>query len=193
MFENLHHVIRAQEGDREAFGALVEGNWNGLVAFARVVLAGREDAEDAVQEALHTAWTRLPTLREPGAFPAWVRRIVHRCCLARLRRASRWTLVPLIDDLDAADADFRVTGDGRQTSGDTSHDSTEPPNQTTGDIARALAALSPRQRAVIFLGEIEGWHDDEIAIALGLKRPTIRIHRARARAKLKQLFREETP
>lgn len=182
MVDSFKLVMRAQDGDREAFGELVEESWSGLVAFARVVLAGRDEAEDAVQEALHTAWQRLPALREPVAFPAWIRRIVHRCCLARLRKASRMTIVPLIDDLDH-DASGHASSE---------HDQPDPPNQTTGDIARALAALSPRQRAVIFLGEIEGWRDDEIADVLGLRRPTIRIHRARARAKLKQLFGEET-
>ncbi len=79
-------VLRARGGDREAFGDLVESSWRQLVALARGVLAGDEGAEDVVQDALVHAWQRLWTLRRPERFDAWMRRIVTRRCLTRLRR-----------------------------------------------------------------------------------------------------------
>ena len=164
-------VAAAQNGDQEAFGAVVEASWLPLIKLARTVLAGAGDAEDVVQDALLTGWTRLPTLRQPAAFAGWIRKIVYRACLARLR-ADRRAGVGLLP--------ASASGSTPSTA----------PNQVTGDIGRALAALPPRQRAVIFLGDIEGYTDAEIAATLGLRRPTVRIHRMRARSRLRRRFEE---
>ena len=80
-------VDRAQGGDRAAYGELVEMTWPRLVALARAILAGDDNAEDIVQEALVGAWTKLDSLRRPEKFPAWIRRIVSRRCYAHLRRS----------------------------------------------------------------------------------------------------------
>ncbi len=79
-------VRHARAGDREAFGDLVEQLWPGLVALARGVLGTDADAEDVAQEALIHAWKRLWTLRRPESFVPWVRRIVTRRSLTRVRR-----------------------------------------------------------------------------------------------------------
>src|SRR5688572_4327654 len=93
-------VLRARAGDADAFGELVEELWAPLVGLARAVLAGDAEAEDVVQEALVVAWRRLPELRDPARFPAWVRRIVVRRCLGQLRRRR---LRPVAAQLPAGD------------------------------------------------------------------------------------------
>jgi RNA polymerase sigma-70 factor (ECF subfamily) len=57
-------------------------------ACALSLLRDRQLAEDAAQDALVTAWLNLDNLREPAAFPAWLRRIVTTRC-GRIRRARQ--------------------------------------------------------------------------------------------------------
>lgn len=152
----------AQRGDREAFGGLVERYWPEMVALARTVLAGDAEAEDLVQEAFVHAWQRLGSLRRPESFPAWMRRIVVRRCLRWARRNP-----PREELRDAA-----APGPGAERL----------------DVPRVLAALAPRQRAVVYLTEVEGWTDREAARILGLLPATVRVHRFRALKRLRTLL-----
>jgi RNA polymerase sigma-70 factor, ECF subfamily len=156
-------AARAQTGDRDAFGALVELHWAALVRLARSVVGDRE-AEDVVQDALVVAWRRLPSLRRPGAFPAWVRRAVLRRCL---RHARRW--LPLVA-LDAAPEPAADDGDADLR------------------VRSVLSRLAPRQRAVMHLTVIEGCSDAEIGVLMGIAAASVRSHRRRARHRLEALW-----
>ena len=65
------------DGD-EAFGALIDQFWESAVRWAMAVLGDLDQAEDAAQEAFIQAYRQIADLREPTAFPAWLRR--PRCC-----------------------------------------------------------------------------------------------------------------
>jgi RNA polymerase sigma-70 factor (ECF subfamily) len=155
-------VLRARSGDREAFGELVERHWSEMVALARTTLAGDAEAEDLVQEAFVHAWQRLASLRRPESFPAWLRRIVVRRCLRWARRNPPRQEIP----------EGAAAGPGEERL----------------DVARVLAALAPRQRAVIYLTEVEGWTPREAARILGLLPATVRVHRFRALKRLRLLL-----
>lgn len=166
-------VARAAAGDVAAFSSLVADHWARLVRLARSVL-GDADAEDAVQDGLVVAWERLPGLREPAAFRPWVTRVVARTCLARARRrARRPGHAPL-----AAAAGIALPESGAEAG---------------LDVARALAALAPRQRAVIHLTAVEGMSDSEIGRLLGITAGSVRAHRRRARRRLEHLWNGGPP
>jgi RNA polymerase sigma-70 factor (ECF subfamily) len=152
-------VGRASGGDRDAYGELVELSWPQLVGLARTILAGDDEAEDLVQEALVHAWTRLGSLRRPEKFPAWIRRIVSRRCFAHLRRSRSST-----DPVDNQRSEPRCAGI---------------------DVQRALARLAPRQRAVIHLTLVEGYSASEAASMMGIRPATARVHRHRALAQMR--------
>jgi DNA-directed RNA polymerase specialized sigma24 family protein len=84
-------VERAQEGDRDAFAALVGLTSDRMYGLATRILRDSVLAEDALQGALITVWRQLPALRDPDRFEAWVRRLlVHQCYAeARRRRSGR--------------------------------------------------------------------------------------------------------
>ena len=83
-------VDLARQGDEEAFADLhvqsAIGSWRSRIRILRDV--GR--AEDAVQQALVTAWRELPTLRDDARFDAWLRRILVHACYAEARRRRSW-------------------------------------------------------------------------------------------------------
>src|SRR5262245_59467202 len=89
-------VVRAQDGDLEAFGCLVRNTQAMAYAVAKSVLHDRGLAEDATQEAFLRAQRRLQDLEEPRRFGGWLRRIVISVAL-NMRRARRQTFLRLDD------------------------------------------------------------------------------------------------
>jgi RNA polymerase sigma-70 factor (ECF subfamily) len=73
-------VEAARRGDHEAFEALAIGVSGRLYGVARLILRDTHLAEDAIQEALVSAWRRLPTLRDPDRFDAWIYRLTENAC-----------------------------------------------------------------------------------------------------------------
>src|SRR5215218_8991957 len=99
-------VIRARQGDQQAFASLAVGLGDRLLAVAQRILRDTDLAEDATQQALLAIWQNLPQLRDPASFDAWSYRLLVRACYAEGRRTTRWApnlrLLP-IDPPDAAD------------------------------------------------------------------------------------------
>jgi RNA polymerase sigma-70 factor (ECF subfamily) len=72
---------------------------------AGLLLGSATEAEDAVQDALVTAWQQFEDLREPERFGAWLDRIVVNGCRDRLRRRGTVRFIPLTVEMDPADRD----------------------------------------------------------------------------------------
>jgi RNA polymerase sigma-70 factor (ECF subfamily) len=84
-------VERARAGDQAAFAELVPAMAQRLLAVAYRILRDADLAEDATQQALLTAWRKLPTLQDLDRFEAWSYRLVVHSSYAEARRQSRWT------------------------------------------------------------------------------------------------------
>jgi RNA polymerase sigma-70 factor (ECF subfamily) len=97
-------VMAARSGNEEAFAALARGSADRLFAIAYRILRDLDLADDAVQNALVTAWRELPQLRDVARFDAWLHRILVNACYAEAKRSLRWspTIRPLPVDGPAA-------------------------------------------------------------------------------------------
>jgi len=157
-------VRSAAAGDRGAYARLIERHWSRLVRLARSVV-GEAEAEDSVQDGLIRAWLALPSLRRPEAFGPWLARVVLRGCLRERRR--RPETVPLAEAQEPPVA---------------------PASDAGLDVERLLAALAPRQRAVMHLTVVEGMSDGEIGALLEITPASVRSHRRRAREALTRLL-----
>lgn len=91
-------VIRAREGDRDAFAAIVDDSFDRCHEIARRILGESHLAQDATQQALLNIWRELPKLRDVHRFEAWCYRIVVHACYAEAKRARR--ALPEIRDID---------------------------------------------------------------------------------------------
>jgi RNA polymerase sigma-70 factor (ECF subfamily) len=162
-------VRRAKAGDARAFDELVLRHHAEMVRLARVVLASDADAEDLAQECWAHAWSRLGELREPSRFVTWLRRSLVR----RAIRAARRRVREAGTEAGAALA---------------THAAPEAPAAARIDVEAGLRALSPRQRAVFLLTEVDGYDAAETASRLGIAVATVRVHRLLARRRLRALF-----
>src|SRR4051812_37690325 len=90
-------VQRAQEGDHDAFEALVRVSLARLYKTARFILHDPEQAQDAVQDALIEAWRDMRALRDAARLDAWLHRLLIRACYRVAKHERRHTVleVPL--------------------------------------------------------------------------------------------------
>ena len=158
-------VEAAQRGDEQAFATLMRLSGDRLMTVAYRILRDVSLAEDAVQQAIVTAWWELPTLREPDRFAGWIYRILVHACYREARRDRRWsaTVRRLRNEDEGTSADMRSVDDRDQ-------------------LDRAFRRLSPEQRAIFVLHHHVGMRQAEIAGTLGIPIGTVksRLHYASA-------------
>ena len=86
-------VLRAKDGDADAFTELVKLSAPRLRGVAQLILHDSDRAKDAVQEAFIAAWKDMRALRDPDAWDAWLRRLTVRTCYRLAKRERRRTTV----------------------------------------------------------------------------------------------------
>ena len=180
-------ILRAQDGETEAFGQLVDRYQGRLFRTAYMILADRQDSEDVVQETLILAWKRLHLLENPAAFRGWVSQICSRRATDMVRRRARRQT----DAHDPEDLQLESNGmaDGsRRSRVDPAH--TTEVNAQLHALAQILATLDSELRVCWVLREIEELSYREIAQTLSLTEPTVRGRIARARTQIIQRMEE---
>jgi RNA polymerase sigma-70 factor (ECF subfamily) len=88
-------VRRAIEGDHDAFSSLVDASVDRLYGVATLILRDPDRAQDAVQEALVSAWKDVRALRDPDAWDAWLHRITVWACYRVAKKERRRKTVEL--------------------------------------------------------------------------------------------------
>jgi RNA polymerase sigma-70 factor (ECF subfamily) len=162
-------VERARRGDREAYAVLVHQVSDSLYAVAYRILRDTGLAEDALQNALVLAWRRLPKLREPERFEAWIHRILVHACYDESQRARQWT-----SNVRVLPMDGPSTPDSSSTVAD------------RDELERAFRQLTLEQRAVFVLHHYVGLPLVEIAELLEIPAGTARSRLHYAIAGLRQ-------
>ncbi len=159
-------VVLAQRGDLDAFDALVRRHRLRVYRVALRMLGDPVDAEDAAQDAFVQAWQALPRFRRDAAFGTWMYRVVTNHCLTCIRDRRPSDPLPEPEALRAPGTDTADSAVARLQ---------------IEALKRAVAGLTPQQRAPWVLRELEGLTYEQIAGALGLSLAAVkaRIHRAR--------------
>ena len=168
-------LLRAHvDGDPEAFAELVRRHRDRLWAVALRTTGDREEAADAVQDALLSAHRAAARFRGDSQVTTWLHRIVVNACLDRLRKRQAHPTVPLPDG--------RHTDDGIPSGPEPAapaHD-----HDTALVVRQALADLPVEQRAALVLVDVQGYPVAEAAEMLGVAEGTIKSRCARGRARM---------
>jgi RNA polymerase sigma factor (sigma-70 family) len=102
MLSDAELVRTAQRGDAASLGVLLERHRAPLNALALGFLGHGPDAQDAVQDAFLITLRKIGQLKEPEAVGGWLRAVVRKVCLSRLReRRGGAPLVELVDSRDS--------------------------------------------------------------------------------------------
>jgi RNA polymerase sigma-70 factor (ECF subfamily) len=160
------------DGDGEAFGVLVQRHRSRLWAVAVRTLRDPEDAADALQDALVSAYRGAASFRGDSAVTTWLHRVVVNACLDRLRREKVRPTVPLPEHHDpASPRDEHARTDARL------------------DVMSALARLPEGHRTAIVLVDLQELSVAEAAEVLGVAEGTVKSRCSRGRAMLAELLR----
>ena len=169
-------LLRAHvDGDPDAFTELVRRHRDRLWAVALRTLGDPEEAADALQDALLSAFRRAETFRGDAAVTTWLHRIVVNACLDRLRRRRARPTAPLPDDPDRETADPGAPD-------------LEDLAAVGLDVQAALATLPAEQRAALVLVDLQGFAVADAAAVLGCPVGTVKSRCARARARIAPLL-----
>lgn len=179
-------IARAQSTQLEAFNHLVSRHQNAVYSVALRYLRAPDLADDVTQDTFLRAYRSIDTFNNNDGigFRSWLLRIATNRALDVLRAQKRRPARSLDAAIDDEDSNW----------------SPEDPSETPlefaerGDLAqhleRALGRLSPDQRIVVILSDIQGHSYDEIAAMIGVAPGTVKSRLHRARARLRDILQE---
>ncbi len=188
-------IARARAGDHNAFRDLVQGHSRELQVHCYRILGSLQDAEDALQETLVSAWRNLGEFGQRSSLRTWLYQIATNRCLSMLRADSRRPRIAsplpeatLPEPTGAGDAppwlepypDVLLDHFVDQCPGP------EARYETTEAISlafiTALQLLPPRQRAALVLRDVLGYRAGEVAQMLDATQESVQSALKRARA-----------
>jgi RNA polymerase sigma-70 factor (ECF subfamily) len=164
-------VALAGAGDEAAFAQLVAAYHADMARVAFVACGDRELAEDAVQSAWLVAWRKLGSLRDPDRVRPWLLAVTANEARQLLRRRHG----PVVE------IDIEATGDAH---GDPSA------GIERLDLRRALAHLSPDDRALVAMHYVIDLSSDELGAAVGTSPSAVRMRLSRIVDRLRKELRD---
>ena len=181
--EDLTLVLDAQHGSMAAFEKLVKRHERRMFRIAHNLLHHREDAEDAVQEAFLKAFRKLQQFQGRSKFATWLTRITINQALVKLRREPAFWSSLAEDPKDEAEADFSPHEIADWAPNPESVYNTL---ELRDLLEKNLRRLSPKQRSVFLLRDVEGLSLEETAQALGISVSAVKTRSRRARLQLRE-------
>ena len=170
-------VVRAQQGDKKAFGMLVEKYHRKLGRLLGRMIRDQAEVEDVVQESFIKAYRALPNFRGDSAFYTWLYRIginTAKNYLVSMGRRPQVMQEVEIEDVENFEGGYEM----RTTDTPETALMTKQIAQTVNDT---VAALPEELRTAITLREIEGLSYEEIATLMQCPIGTVRSRIFRAR------------
>ncbi|MDR0314640.1 MAG: RNA polymerase sigma factor [Oscillospiraceae bacterium] len=164
-------VIDSQKGDKKAFAQLYSMYQSELYKFAYYYLGNREDAQDAVQDAVISAFQSIPKLKNEDAFKSWLFKILSNCCNRHISEVIRHReLIEISEDITGAHCDKM---------------------SDAFSLWQEIRSLDSEERSIVLLCIIAGYKSREVSQILSIPAGTVRSKLSRALAKLRNNLDKE--
>lgn len=183
MSDDAELLQRIRAGATDDFAEIVRRHQSRVFAILHRYERDAQRAEDLAQETFLKAWRALDQFDGRAPFEHWISRIAVRTALDHLRREKRRRNEIGLPELGEDALDWLQSGDEKN----------ELDARDAAEILElAMRELSPADRVVITLQEIEGRSVKEIAAAMGVSGVAVRVRALRARLKLKRALENLT-
>lgn len=159
-------IKRAKRGDVKAFSQLYAAIYKDLYRFALYVTRHEQNAEDAVSEAVISAFENISELRKDTSFKSWMFTILNnRCRKIMMRENGKTSEIP-----------------------DKKEFSTDPDYARQQDVKRAFEALDEDDRIIIAFSVFGGYKSEEIAGMMEKNAATVRSRKRRAFEQMRKML-----
>ncbi len=180
-------VLKIRGGDTGAYRILVEQYQGRIYSMVLGMVKDEEHAWDITQDSLIKAFNKLDSFRVDSSFYTWLYRISSNSAIDHLRKAKRRRTEEFDDGIGAKDQAGMIDPMYSQTS--PSKDLER--SQLKDRIFDAMQHISPEQRQIVLLREVEGYSYKEISETMNIPEGTVMSRLFYARRKLQELLRSE--
>ncbi len=181
-------ILRAQQGDTEAFEQIVHRYDRRILALALRYTQDPDEAKDVYQEVFMRVYRALPRFQFRSQFTTWLHRIAVNVCHTHHERRQRRPMVSLDQPLDGpASEGPRIDLVSEAGSGEDG----VLQEELSGQIRQALQQLSPKQRLVFVLRHYHDFKLREIAAMLRCAEGTVKRHLFTATQRMRQHLRTQ--
>ncbi len=181
-FDESSLVLRAREGDADAFSQLVSHYDRKIYRLAKHITGSDEDAEDVLQETFLKAYEHLDGFQGNSKFYTWIVRIAVNEALMKLRKRKSDRTVSLDETPENADEPIVreiAVWDGNP-------EDRYSTSELRSILDRAIEGLKPAFRTVFVLRDVEELSTEETANLLNLSVPAVKSRLLRARLELRE-------
>lgn len=165
-------VALVKAGDRAALDRITRCYGSRLIAVGRRHCRDAQVANDAVQDALLSAAENLDDFRGDGSIEGWLMRMVTNAC-RRMQRGRK------------NDPSLHTVFEDHETDTAPSPSESAEQSRLAEALDNALSMLSPEDRALVLLSDVNGWRGPEIAEAMGMSPGQVRTRLSRSRRRLR--------
>ncbi len=180
-------ILPFRPSAQKRFQRMVQPHLQAMHGFAWRLTGNSQDAEDLVQDVVVKLYPRLDELESVDQLRPWLNRVLYRQFIDGLRKKSRQADQP-VSDLMGADSQSDWL--------DSLEADDHSPELALGQaqlgpmLDKALARLSPDQRTLLLLHDVDGWRQEDVAEVLGVPVGTVKSRLHRCRANLRKFLQE---
>jgi len=169
-------ILKAQEGDKEAFTQAIIKIKNNLYKIAKVKTSNEEDIQDIIQETMLDAYKHIKKLKEPTKFKAWIIKILINNCNKYYKKKYKDNEIYDNYDIEFYRENIKYNNDQQLI-------------EDTLDFYTMINQLKYEERIIIVLYYAENYTTREISNILSINENTIKTRLARAKEKIKNTYK----
>ncbi len=178
---------KAISGSRDAFCDLYDLYRVRLYRYAYYRLHDADDAEDAVSSCILSAWAEISRLKEPGAFPAWIFRILKGACADIIKTQIAQKKIISLDPSERADKEQESDTEAACAS-QAEGSGSAPDPELSAILMEALGTLDEESREMVLLSVVGGLTGSDISGIYGMPQGTVRSRLSRSFAAMRKLM-----
>lgn len=169
-------IKRVKDGDKDAFGALVDAHKDMVYTVSLRMLTSEADAEEAAQDVFVKAFRSIGSFQAKAKFSTWLYRITYNHCISVIRKKVK--MIDLVDDIPEGEVDEGEMNGLESISAE----------ERSKYLKLAIESLAETDAVVVTLFYYDELSLEEIAEVTGLSSSNIRIKLHRSRKKMYQVI-----